>query len=265
MVQKKLSWLGYMDVLQQRSFTTDQLQTDNLEQILKLNHFTPSVFSHNIPWIYLLDYTTGKYLSISKSVKRILGYDPDYLLDGGLDLTKEKYQPEHLHLLDKEIFPDKLEIILKIPQNEQSDYIFSHNFQFKTKKGEYINLVQRSSFIKSDEKGNPLISLGVISNIDQYKRNSPVIQIVEKVSSITGSVDTLLKNSYYLHKEDQVFSNREMEILAELAEGLTSKEIADKLFISEFTVINHKRNMHCKSNTQNSAALVNFAFKQHLL
>lgn len=50
-----------------------------------------------------------------------------------------------------------------------------------------------------------------------------------------------------------------------LLEAFTSKQIADKLFISEHTVINHKRNMHDKSDTQNSAALIYFAFINHLL
>ena len=92
-----------------------------------------------------------------------------------------------------------------------------------------------------------------------------MIQIVEKVDAITGQVDLISKNTYYLHEEDQVFSRREKEILLHLAVGLTSKEIADKLFISEHTVINHKRNMHHKSNTQNAAALMSFAFRQRLL
>ncbi len=52
---------------------------------------------------------------------------------------------------------------------------------------------------------------------------------------------------------------------SDLAEGLISKKIADKLFISEHTVINHKRNMHHKSDTQNTAALISFAFRRHLL
>jgi DNA-binding CsgD family transcriptional regulator len=42
-------------------------------------------------------------------------------------------------------------------------------------------------------------------------------------------------------------TNREKEILSCIAEGLSSKQIAGKLFISEFTVANHRKNMLAKN------------------
>lgn len=265
MATKKISWLGYMDVLQQRSFTSHQLQIEGFERLLNINKTSPLLFSHSIPWIYLLDYTSGKYLMVSKSVNRMLGYGANYFLDGGLDLTLANYHPEHLRIFNEEIFPDRLEILKNIPLNEQADCIFSYSLQFKTKDGEYINLLQRNSFVKSDENGNPLLSLGVVINVEHYKEENPIIHLVEKINPDSGNINAFIKKSYFLHEEDKVFSRRELEVLNQIAEGLTSREIADKLFISEHTVINHKRSMHHKSNTQNSAALINFAFKQHLL
>jgi DNA-binding CsgD family transcriptional regulator len=168
-------------------------------------------------------------------------------------------------LYNEQIFIDRQRILKKITVQQHKDYIFSYNYRYKNGKGEYINILQRSSFIQSDENGNPLLSLGVVTNIDHFNAQNPVIQLVEKLDPFTGNVDAFIKNTYYLHEEDKAFSKREREILLHVAEGLTSKEIADKLFISEHTVINHKRNMHSKSNTQNAAALINFAFRQHLL
>jgi DNA-binding CsgD family transcriptional regulator len=49
---------------------------------------------------------------------------------------------------------------------------------------------------------------------------------------------------------------REQEILACIAEGLSSKQIASKLFISENTVANHRKNMLLKTGSQSSAQLV---------
>jgi len=89
--------------------------------------------------------------------------------------------------------------------------------------------------------------------------------LVEKIDSINGGIDTISKNTYYFREEDKIFTKREMEVLRHLTDGLTSKQIADKLFVSEHTVINHKRNLHYKSNTPNTAALISFAFRNHLL
>ena len=49
---------------------------------------------------------------------------------------------------------------------------------------------------------------------------------------------------------------REKEILAFIASGLSSKQIAGKLFISINTVANHRKNMLAKMGARNSAELV---------
>jgi DNA-binding CsgD family transcriptional regulator len=51
-------------------------------------------------------------------------------------------------------------------------------------------------------------------------------------------------------------TNREKEILSCIANGLSSKQIAGKLFISEYTVANHRKNMLAKMGARSSAELV---------
>jgi DNA-binding NarL/FixJ family response regulator len=58
---------------------------------------------------------------------------------------------------------------------------------------------------------------------------------------------------------------REKEILQFLAEGLSSKEIADKLFISERTVVGHKTNLLAKTNCKNTVNLLAYAIKHKLV
>ena len=51
-------------------------------------------------------------------------------------------------------------------------------------------------------------------------------------------------------------SAREQQVLALVAEGLSSKEIAARLFLSRHTVNNHRKNMLLKWGATNSAELV---------
>jgi len=60
-------------------------------------------------------------------------------------------------------------------------------------------------------------------------------------------------------------TRREKEILQLLCEGLTNKEIADALFISERTVLGHKTNLLTKTNTKNSLSLMAYAIKNKLV
>jgi two-component system invasion response regulator UvrY len=59
-------------------------------------------------------------------------------------------------------------------------------------------------------------------------------------------------------------SPREMEIVAYIQKGLSSKEIADLLFVSVKTIEVHRYNVLRKLNLKNAAALVNFVNKNQL-
>lgn len=64
------------------------------------------------------------------------------------------------------------------------------------------------------------------------------------------------------HHSNDVFakklklSTRELEILAYLKDGLTNKQISQKLFISEFTVKTHRKNIMSKMDASNIVGLL---------
>jgi len=61
------------------------------------------------------------------------------------------------------------------------------------------------------------------------------------------------------------FTRREKEILQLICEGLSNKEIADVLFVSERTVVGHKTNLLAKTDCKNSMSLMSFAIKNKLV
>ena len=58
--------------------------------------------------------------------------------------------------------------------------------------------------------------------------------------------------------EEYHLTKREMEIAQSVAEGLTNKEIAEKLFISQFTVETHLKNIFEKIGTRNRTELATY-------
>ncbi len=60
-------------------------------------------------------------------------------------------------------------------------------------------------------------------------------------------------------------SEREMEILILICQGLSNQEIGDKLFISKRTVDKHRANILEKSESKNTAQLVVYAIKNKLV
>jgi DNA-binding NarL/FixJ family response regulator len=79
---------------------------------------------------------------------------------------------------------------------------------------------------------------------------------------------TLLSGFMKNHSGEQMIeklSDREKEVLDCIASGLTTHEIADKLFISKNTVETHRKNLLYKLNARNTAELVNNAYKLRLI
>ncbi len=60
-------------------------------------------------------------------------------------------------------------------------------------------------------------------------------------------------------------SDRELDVLKLLAEGLSSKEIAEKLFVSSQTVDSHRKSLLKKLEVKNVAGLVRVAFQEGLV
>jgi DNA-binding NarL/FixJ family response regulator len=58
---------------------------------------------------------------------------------------------------------------------------------------------------------------------------------------------------------------REIEIVRALADGMVTREISDKLFISDKTVERHKTNILKKLGLRNTAQLIKVAVEQGLL
>ena len=60
-------------------------------------------------------------------------------------------------------------------------------------------------------------------------------------------------------------TKREKEILQLICEGLNNEEIAEKLSISERTVIGHKSNLLAKTNCKSTPSLISYSIKNHLV
>jgi DNA-binding NarL/FixJ family response regulator len=66
-------------------------------------------------------------------------------------------------------------------------------------------------------------------------------------------------------KEPLQLTRRETEILRLLADGLTTGEMAERLFTSKRTVETHRQNILEKTKTKNTAALIKLAMQRGLL
>lgn len=72
----------------------------------------------------------------------------------------------------------------------------------------------------------------------------------------------IIENSMIIsddHKVNIDLSERELEVLQLISEGLTNTEIAEKIFTSKRTVETHRKNLMFKTGTRNTASLIKYA------
>jgi DNA-binding NarL/FixJ family response regulator len=94
---------------------------------------------------------------------------------------------------------------------------------------------------------------------DYFLDSAVSTQVVETLMKLQGK-ETKITDARYGQ-----LTAREQEVLRPLAEGLSSKEIAQKLFISPKTVENHRANIMNKLDLHSTIELVRYAAKLGLI
>lgn len=86
-----------------------------------------------------------------------------------------------------------------------------------------------------------------------------------KITFSKGVAEVISKSPIKTRWGFAKLTSRENEILKLVAQGLTASKIAEKLFLSKFTVDNHKKNLLQKLHAKNVAELITNATSQGLL
>jgi DNA-binding NarL/FixJ family response regulator len=120
---------------------------------------------------------------------------------------------------------------------------------------------------------NKLIQTGIsghlLSDCDKEEIEQSVSACFNRERFFCGKVIDQLNeaqgNSTSLGCEAVTISERELEILHLIAEGLTTKQIAAKLHLSFHTVMTHRKNMMAKLGLNNTAGLITYAGRENLI
>lgn len=115
-----------------------------------------------------------------------------------------------------------------------------------------------------------LMNLGVSGYVLKNKSKEQLVHAIRQVAagSVYFGIDVLeeLANpSKEAPAEMPNLTDREVQVLKQIGEGKTTKEIAALLYIQDHTVNTHKRNLRHKLNAPNEKYLVRLAIKFGLI
>jgi DNA-binding CsgD family transcriptional regulator len=225
-------------------------------------HFTFPVF-------YIIDYTRSQYICLTNNVDFITGYDTREFLqgEGGAGRMVEILQRDDYRIYNQNVFSCNAAFLKKTIQADHNKYVFSFNYRFVRKDKQISHVWQSGTYITSAETGLPLYNIGVVLDITAIKRDTLISHTIEKVEEHDNrKYKTLVEsNFFYPYEEDTVLTRQEKNVVGYLADGFSSKQVADKLKISGNTIANHRQNMLRKTNTKNVAELVAFAIRSRII
>jgi DNA-binding NarL/FixJ family response regulator len=146
----------------------------------------------------------------------------------------------------REEFPEVRVLVLSMLSHER--YI-----------GQLFDAGAHGYVLKSADKGEIVVAIQSVFNGKQFLCSDLGLTMLRRV--LTKAPDT---EEPEIKKPGQL-TRRETEILRLLADGLTTSEMAEKLFTSKRTIETHRQNILEKTRTKNTASLIKLAMTQGLL
>lgn len=108
--------------------------------------------------------------------------------------------------------------------------------------------------LKNMERGELLEAIETVLNQKVYLSKAANEKILEQFQNIQNAMDSV-----------PILTRREKEILQLVNDGLSSPQIADRLYLSQFTVETHRKNLMQKIGVNNTASLLKKARDLQLL
>lgn len=203
--------------------------------------------------MYILDYKE-RSVSFQKGIAEVLGYSPEEFT---FDLSVNFFHPDDYEMVTRLI---KATLIFATENNVTRDVGFCLTYRVKHKDGHYLKVLRQSTIYENDVSGKIISNLSMLTDVSFLTISNKV----EWRFDAPGLDREKFKN-YVIKEYADFFSDRELEIIKQLKQGLKSHEIAAKLHISKHTVDTHRRNMLRKSNCKNTVELLNFCAQYGLL
>ena len=189
------------------------------------------------------------------------------ILDGdeSVEIVGEALDGEEALRLARLREPDLMIIDINMPKIDGVEATKKIRDQHPDMKVLILTMYNTANFIKNMAEAG---AHGfILKNTGRDELKIAIELLMEGHTYYGQEVTKTLMDSYSKKATENVIklTNRELEVLKLLADGLTTPEISEKLFIAVYTVETHRKNLLSKCHQKTSAGLVKFAIEMELL
>jgi DNA-binding CsgD family transcriptional regulator len=229
------------------------------EEVKRSLHLVEKLFP---AWIIVLRDEQHGIRFMSDNCAAFLGVSPQDAQAKHCSDLLDRIHPEDLEAFAR--IRQKIDELLKnLPPGQVHDYRFVLNYRCHAPDGRY-RLIHEEKLYVANGQGHYNVFM-VLRDITGEKPFTRVFlewyKCLEGAYRRLGTYVPAIDNA----ADPSPITQREVEIIQLLKEGLSSKEIASRLFISINTVRNHRSNLFKKTNARNVVELLRRIPSDHLL
>jgi len=252
MIYKPYNYSIYFDFIE--SYLPTGFQNINPEDPIMLR--LEQVMEENDQYFQIADLGQMQFLYTSKRIAQLVGVKPEEINPGHYMQLIHPDDEDRLGQARARVFKMEKEIFMA----KAGSSLTSYNLRMRNPAGAYTNLFFQDYMFFSPIPHKVVFFLQVVTNIDWFKMKKNCFHhyVGSDLSLFRFPDDKLMKIGLEL-------SERELEIVRLIEKGFSSKQIADKLFLSVFTVNTHRSNILDKSGKASIPDLIYELKEQGLL
>jgi len=211
--------------------------------ILELEEMT----KENNQYFFIADLLQGRIIFASNQSRQLIGIDPEELTPYH---NIEAVHPDEVYR-NTSGWAKLLTMANDLLFAKTGSSILSVNMKMRNPKGIYDEILFQAYLFYSEAPRRTVYDLQVHTKIDLFKKRKNGYHYY-------AGYDL----SYFRYPDEELleigtpYSIREFEIIHLIERGLSTKEIAKKLFLSPYTVNTHRRNILIKSGKPNISDLI---------
>ena len=236
----------YKDIFQ--SYYNASLE-EHINKIIELDAYLP--YSSTFFCITNTQDLTFEY--ISKNMFSCIGIDREELNEKGMEYLWSRMHPDDIErwlIAMKELMGFTL---AEVSEDDRVKMCYTWNYRLKHANVTYVNIIQNTTPIEFDEFKKPIIGLAHYTVIGSHLNMD--VCASAKFLNEKNEYETLYFNNFSQKLLSSGLTNRQRDIIRLLVLNNSSKDIAEKLFISSNTVDTHRRNILKKLNISSTGEL----------
>lgn len=208
--------------------------------------------------IQIFDLNQKKIVFFSQNYAKLLGYSRDEFESLNYAFFEAKIHPEDKY--DLAMFGlTSLKLFKEFSSDEKLNHKVVYEFRMLNSDNEYVRMIDQYQILELDALGQIWLMMSTLDLSPNQEAESAVkCQIL---NFRTGKLITSVPDN----KPSLELTKRELEILNLVKQGLLSKEISNKLFISLHTVNTHRQRILEKLGANNSVEAIIFASRYGLV